>query len=194
MDKVVIPLQIVMGYLIGSIPFAVIIAKMKGVNIKKAGSGNPGAANVFREVGKPYGILVWLFDTAKGAIAMLIAHRVFHSHLFFVALVGIAGVSGHCWSVFLGFKGGKGVATSGGVFLYLLPWAFPIVIVAYFLIQRKPRSIPVVVSGFVISLALIFWIYHEEWKWLAPVMAIFLGVSAIANREAIREMGKGRKR
>ncbi|MBA7640862.1 Glycerol-3-phosphate acyltransferase [subsurface metagenome] len=183
-----------MGYLIGSIPFAVIISRMKGVDIRKVGSKNPGAANVLREVGKPYGIIVWILDTAKGALVMFISHRLFHSHLFFVALVGIAAVVGHCWPIFLKFRGGKGVSTSGGVFLYLLPWAFPIVIVAYFLIQRKPRSITIVVSGFVISLALIFLIYHREWRWLAPALAIFLVVSGIANMSAIKEMREARKK
>lgn len=194
MDKLLIMLQIIMGYLIGSIPFAVIISRMKGVDIRKVGSKNPGAANVLREVGKPYGIIVWILDTAKGALVMFISHRLFHSHLFFVALVGIAAVVGHCWPIFLKFRGGKGVSTSGGVFLYLLPWAFPIVIVAYFLIQRKPRSITVVVSGFVISLALIFLIYHREWRWLAPALAIFLAVSGIANISAIKEMREARRK
>jgi len=192
MDRMIIILQIIMGYVIGSIPFAIVISRMKGVDIRRLGSKNPGAANVLREVGKPYGILVWILDTAKGAFAMLIAHKVFHLHLFFVALVGIAAVAGHCWSIFLKFKGGKGVSTSGGVFLYLLPWAFPIVIIAYFLVQRNPRSIAVVASTFVISLAFIFLIYHSEWKWLAVAMIIFLIVGAIANISAIKEMREER--
>ena len=194
MDKLLIISLIIMGYAIGSIPFASIIARIKGVDIRKVGTKNPGAANVFRQVGKPFGIIVWICDTAKGALAMLIAHRLFHVHLFFVAIVGIAAVIGHCWPIFLKFRGGKGVSTSGGVFLYLLPWAFPIVIVAYFLIQRKPRSIAVVVSGFVISLTLIFLIYHREWRWLAPALAIFLVVSAIANISAIKEMREARRK
>ena len=130
MNTVKIILLITMGYWFGAIPFALIIAKLKRVDIRKVGTKNPGAANVFRQVGKPYGILVWVLDTAKGAAAMAIADKIFHIHLFYVTLVGIAAVAGHCWSVFLRFRGGKGVATSGGVFLYLLPWAFPIVIVA----------------------------------------------------------------
>jgi glycerol-3-phosphate acyltransferase PlsY len=188
MNVLKIVLLVVMGYFFGAMPFALIIAKLKRVDIRKVGTGNPGAANVFRQVGKPYGILVWLLDTAKGACAMAVADKLFHVHLFYVALVGIAAVAGHCWSVFLRFRGGKGVATSGGVFLYLLPWAFPIVISAYFLIQRRPRSILVVTSGFAVSLALIFLIYREHWRWLAPALAIFLLVSGIANLQAIREM------
>lgn len=187
-------LLIIMGYFFGAIPFALVIAKLKHVDIRKVGTKNPGAANVFRQVGKPYGILVWVLDTAKGACAMLIADRLFDVHHFFVALVGIAAVAGHCWSPFLRFKGGKGVATSGGVFLYLLPWAFPIVIAVYFIIQRRARSIIVVTGGFIVSLALIFLIYWEHWRWLAPALAIFLLVSGIANLQAIREMRIKRRR
>lgn len=193
LDIILKVLLVVMGYLIGSIPFALIIARIKKVNIKEVGTKNPGAANVYRQVGKSYGILVWILDTSKGACAMLVADKIFHLHLFFVTLVGIAAVAGHCWSLFLGFKGGKGVATSGGVFLYLLPWAFPIVIAVYFLIQRRPRSILVVTSGFVVSLVLIFVIYHTHWRWLAPALAIFLLVSSIANRSAIIEMRNKRR-
>ncbi len=183
-----------MGYIIGSIPFAVLISKMKGINIRSVGSKNPGAANVMREVGKPYGLVVWILDTAKGALAMFISHKLFHSHLFFVALVGIAAVVGHCWPVFMRFKGGKGVSTSGGVFLYLLPWAFPIVIITYFLIQRRPRSILVVTSGFTISLILILVIYRSEWRWLAPALAIFLIISGFANISAMKEMRDRRRK
>ncbi|OQX56177.1 MAG: acyl-phosphate glycerol 3-phosphate acyltransferase [Candidatus Cloacimonas sp. 4484_209] len=191
--KITIIALVIMGYVIGSIPFAIIVSRLKGIDIRKVGSKNPGAANVFREVGKPYGIIVWAFDTAKGAFAMLIAHRIFHLHLFLVTLVGVAAVVGHCWSMFMRFKGGKGVATSGGVFLYLLPKAFPFLIIAYFLVQKKPRSIPVVVSGFAIPLGLIFLIYHRDWRWLLPALAIFLTVGVIANISAIQEMREKRK-
>jgi glycerol-3-phosphate acyltransferase PlsY len=194
MNVLKIVLLVIMGYLFGAMPFALIIGKLKRVDIRKVGTGNPGAANVFRQVGRPYGILVWLLDTAKGACAMLIADKLLHVHLFYVTLVGIAAVAGHCWSMFLGFKGGKGVATSGGVFLYLLPWAFPIVIAAYFLIQQRPRSVLVVTSGFAVSLVLIFFIYREHWRWLAPALAIFLVVSGIANMQAIREMRVNRRK
>lgn len=194
MNVVKIVLLIIMGYFFGAIPFALIVAKLKRVDIRKVGTKNPGAANVFRQIGKPYGILVWLLDTAKGACAMAVADKIFHVHFFYVALVGIAAVAGHCWSMFLGFKGGKGVATSGGVFLYLLPWAFPIVIATYFLIQRRPRSVLVVTSGFVVSLILILVVYWRHWRWLAPALAIFLVVSGIANIQAIREMRNKRRK
>ncbi|RKZ24474.1 acyl-phosphate glycerol 3-phosphate acyltransferase [bacterium] len=183
-----IGLALVMGYLFGSIPFAIIVSRIKGIDIRKVGSKNPGAANVFREVGKPYGLLVWALDMLKGIIPMWIARDFLNLHPFFVGLTGIAAVAGHCWSIFLRFKGGKGVATSGGVFLYLFPWFFPIAVVTYFAIQRAPRNPVVVISGFVFALGLALFIYRRFIHWALPFFIIFLIVGIIANREALREM------
>ena len=189
-------LALLIGYLFGSIPFAILISRMKGIDIRKVGSGNPGAANVFREVGKPYGLLVWALDMAKGALPMWIARDFFHIHPFFVGLTGVAAVAGHCWSVFLKFKGGKGVATSGGVFLFLFPWFFPIAVGTYFLVQKAPRKPVVVISGFAIALAIGLIIYRRYISWALPFFIIFLIVGIIANLDAIREMrneGMGKK-
>ncbi|NOZ64090.1 MAG: glycerol-3-phosphate acyltransferase [Caldiserica bacterium] len=109
--------SLLLGYLFGSLPFAVIVSWLKGINIREVGTKNPGAANVYREVGKPYGILVWILDTLKGVVPMIIANTVFHLPFLIVAASGSLAIAGHCWSIFLGFKGGKGVATMGGVTL-----------------------------------------------------------------------------
>ncbi len=143
--------SIVLGYLLGSISPAYLLTWLvKKKDIRTLGTGNPGAANVYREVGKAFGILVWLIDTAKGCLAMMIAKAwSFHTNLFppqnlqllFLTLVGSAAVLGHSYSIFLRFRGGKGIATAGGVVLYLLPKVFLVVIVLYFLAQRLgPRS------------------------------------------------------
>ena len=113
------------GYLLGSIPFAVIIARIKGVDILKVGSGNPGATNVRRAVGKSAGNLCFLFDTLKGAAAagwpQLSALDA--SNPFGLAIIGLfAAIMGHSYSVFLKFRGGKGVATTIGGLLTLMPW------------------------------------------------------------------------
>jgi len=184
-----------MGYILGALPFAVIVSKLKGIDIMKVGTCNPGAANVFREVGKVPGIFTWLGDTLKGVLAMLIAHRLMHLHLFFVALVGIAAVVGHCWSIFIGFKGGKGVATSGAVFFYLVPKFFPIGVVAYFLTQKiAPRSATFVIATFAICFGLILFMYREIWQWLLPALLIFLLVGILANLDTIREIKERRRK
>ncbi|MCK4421418.1 glycerol-3-phosphate acyltransferase [candidate division WOR-3 bacterium] len=188
---------IALGYLFGSIPSAILIARLRGVNIKEVGTGNPGAANVYREVGKVWGILVFLTDIVKGIIPMLITDHLlkvptYNIHqLFWVGLVGIAAVAGHCWSVFLDFKGGKGVATTGGVLLYLFPKFFLIGIVAYFLMQKSPRNAKLVLPVFILVLAILVFLYRETLPWIIPFLIIFLIVTLIANRRALRELKGG---
>ena len=120
------------GYLLGSVNFAVLVAKRHGIDILKEGSGNPGATNVKRVLGKGPGNLVFALDALKGAagtyLPFLLADAVSPGAPRFEVLVaGLAGtLLGHCFSCFLGFKGGKGVASTIGGLLVLLP--FPIVI------------------------------------------------------------------
>lgn len=118
---------IISSFLIGSIPFGKIIASFKGVDITKEGSGNIGATNVFRVVGKGWGVLVLILDALKGAIPTLVSLYIYRSNIlnFFLpeayVFVGVASILGHIFSPFVGFKGGKGVATSLGVFTVLTP-------------------------------------------------------------------------
>lgn len=184
-----IVVAIILGYVLGSISFAVIIARLvKGIDIRQVGTKNPGAANVMREVGKVWGVLVWLLDTLKGVAAMLIAHRILEVHLFWVMMAGIAAVIGHCWSIFLTFRGGRGVSTAGGVLFYIVPKAFPFCLVLYFLIQKKaPRSFWAagLAIAFFFALALLF--YRVHLHWLGPAVGIFLVVGFTVNIPTIRE-------
>jgi len=119
-------LAIIIGYLLGSIPFAYLAGRLiKGVDIRQAGGGNMGALNTMREVGTAAGLGVLLADIAKGAVAVLIAQWLGLS-LIFVFITGFAAVVGHNWPVFLKFKGGMGAATAMGVLLALAPLAFAI--------------------------------------------------------------------
>lgn len=105
------------GYLIGAIPFAVIIARLKGVNIFELGSGNPGATNVLRNLGKPAGYACFLLDALKGftAASWPLLWFSLGEHQATLAVVGLlAAILGHSCSVFIGFRGGKGVATTIG--------------------------------------------------------------------------------
>ncbi|MFH1382943.1 MAG: glycerol-3-phosphate acyltransferase [Chloroflexota bacterium] len=114
-------ITVVLSYLLGSIPFAYIIGRLfKGIDIRKVGDGNVGSVNAYQEIGPAAGLLVLAFDIAKGVAAIFIAQH-FVSQ-FVVLLAGLAVVAGHIWPVFLGFKGGRGEATTGGVLLTLLPW------------------------------------------------------------------------
>jgi acyl phosphate:glycerol-3-phosphate acyltransferase len=112
------------AYLLGSIPFGLIFAGLFGSgDVRKSGSGNIGATNVARVAGPLAGILTLVFDTAKGAAAVLLAARIAHESAAWMMLAGLAALVGHCFPVWLKFKGGKGVATAFGVFLALCPAA-----------------------------------------------------------------------
>jgi acyl phosphate:glycerol-3-phosphate acyltransferase len=113
------------AFAIGSIPTGLIIAKLNGVDIRKTGSGNTGATNVSRALGKKAGFVTLILDALKGSAVALIPQIIAVSNpknAFQIAcFLGLLAISGHCFSPFLRFKGGKGVATSLGVFLILAP-------------------------------------------------------------------------
>src|SRR5215475_4910310 len=117
-------LLIAAAYLLGSIPFGLILAKiLGGKDVRKSGSGNIGATNVTRVAGPAAGILTLLLDAAKGAAAVWLTGRFSEQSAATIMLAGIAALVGHCFPVWLKFKGGKGVATALGVFLALAPLA-----------------------------------------------------------------------
>src|SRR5437867_6146522 len=118
-------LAIVAAYLIGSIPFALILARRWGASdLRLVGSGNLGAANVMRASGVTAGLLVALLDMAKGAASVWLAERV-GTGAALPAAAGLAAIIGHIYPIWLRFRGGKGVATACGVFSILTPLAVP---------------------------------------------------------------------
>ena len=117
-----------LSYLVGSIPTSYIFAKFsRGIDIRNYGSGNVGATNVYRTVGKLPGLLVLILDILKGVVAVIFITKTFYrpvGNIDFAAYqlaIGLAVVIGHDWTIFLKFKGGKGVATSAGVLFILCP-------------------------------------------------------------------------
>lgn len=120
---------IVGAYLLGSVDFAVIVARLRGVNIYDAGSGNPGASNVFRTVGKKAGAAVMVLDLLKGTVAVLAGTAAGGSVVG--AAAGLAAVVGHCYPVFYRFRGGKGAATLGGAVFAVSPIAGVVLLVAF---------------------------------------------------------------
>jgi acyl phosphate:glycerol-3-phosphate acyltransferase len=115
-------LEIVLGYLAGSVPFAYLLARRKGIDVRIAGSGNVGATNVLRTTGTGRAVAVMALDVAKGAAAVLIAHLA-TGGASLAALTGVAAIVGHIYPVWLRFHGGKGVAVAAGVFSVLSPIA-----------------------------------------------------------------------
>jgi len=112
--------SIVFGYLAGSVPFAFLLARRRGVDVRVAGSGNVGAANVMRTTGAGRAVAVMALDVAKGAAAVL-AVQLAADSAWVAALTGVAAIVGHIYPVWLKFHGGKGVAVAAGVFSVLTP-------------------------------------------------------------------------
>ncbi|MHB8500238.1 MAG: glycerol-3-phosphate 1-O-acyltransferase PlsY [Candidatus Acidiferrales bacterium] len=113
------------AYLLGSIPFGLLLGKLFGAaDVRNAGSGNIGATNVARVAGPLAGILTLLLDAAKGALAVFLAARLSNESATWMMVAGLCVLVGHCFPIWLGFRGGKGVATAAGVFLVLCPLAF----------------------------------------------------------------------
>jgi len=112
-------LIILLGYFLGSIPTAYIAGRLKGKNIRQTGDGNVGAANAFRQLGAKTGTAVFFVDAGKGILAILIAQAA-SLPLAVILSTGVITVMGHNWSVFIGFKGGRGESTAIGVLLTLI--------------------------------------------------------------------------
>jgi len=114
-------LRLLAGFAIGAVPFAVIAVWGTGINILKAGSGNPGFNNVWRVSSFPRGLFTLIGDLSKGALAVALVTSAGDPEWIRWS-VALAAVAGHCWNPFLGFSGGKGVATMAGAMLLLEPW------------------------------------------------------------------------
>lgn len=162
----VLPFLLTAGaaYLMGSLPTGYLVARAKGIDIRRVGSGNIGATNVFRILGKPAGIFVLLVDALKGALAVLVLPGLALSFAggadpAWLALVAALGaVLGHNYTCWLGFKGGKGIATSAGVLAALVPWAFLITLATFLVTLAVSRfvSLSSILAAAVLPFAVAF--------------------------------------
>lgn len=157
-------LTLVAGYLLGAISFAVIIARRYGVDILKEGSGNPGATNVKRVLGKRPGNLCFALDALKGFVAAgwpLVVYR----HEEWAVTLGVIGIiaaiAGHSYSVFIGFKGGKGVATTVGGLLAVSPYVILIGAFVWVLIFYTTRYVSLASICLGVSLPLSAWLLDQ---------------------------------
>ena len=138
-----------MAYLLGSIPTGFLVARARGVDIRTVGSGNIGATNAFRVLGKGLGIFVLLMDALKGWVAVQIGAQLVNQLLPGAPLdnlritAGIAAILGHNFTCWLNFKGGKGIATSAGVLIALVPWALLIILSIFIILFVTTRYVSI---------------------------------------------------
>jgi glycerol-3-phosphate acyltransferase PlsY len=167
------------AYLLGSIPFGLILAKLVGGrDVREEGSGNIGATNVARVAGPVAGMLTLILDAGKGAAAVLLAGRLSNESAAWMMIAALAALVGHCFPVWLKFKGGKGVATAAGVFLVLCPPAFLGAVILFILIVLYWRyvSLGSISAAAAMPLLIYFlWAPHH-----APPLVITFGTLAAA--------------
>ncbi len=149
---------VVLSYLIGSVPFGLLIAKTKGQDIRKLGSGNIGATNVLRCLGKPLGITCFVLDVLKGFLPAFVFPMLGKTGADFPSigiLFGAAAILGHNFPIFLKFKGGKGVATSAGVLLGVAPLAVVIGLLTWVVVFKVSGyvSLGSIIAALVVVLA-----------------------------------------
>ncbi|MCS6868497.1 MAG: glycerol-3-phosphate 1-O-acyltransferase PlsY [Thermus sp.] len=183
---------LLLAYLFGSVPAGVLVARTYGVDIRKVGSGNIGATNVLRTLGPGPALVVAFFDVFKGGIAVLIARAV-GLEGWLLGGVALAAVLGHNYSLFLGFRGGKGVATSFGTLLFLDPalalWTLPIGLSVMLLTRYvSAGSMTGGVAATVLALAL------GRPPWLAATVALMALLIFWTHRENLRRLQAGTER
>jgi glycerol-3-phosphate acyltransferase PlsY len=174
-------LVLIAAYLLGSIPFGYLIVRTRtGTDVRESGSGGTGATNVSRRAGKLAGVVTLLLDAAKGALSVLLARWLATDDFgvtWWVTAAAILAVIGHCFPVWLGFRGGKGVATGVGVFLSLSPLAVACAAVIFILVVVATRYVSL---GSILATAtfpLFVWllsVYVKPNADLAPVMTAAL--------------------
>ncbi len=193
-------ISVLCSYLIGAIPFSFLIAKANKVNIFEAGSGNPGASNVLRTAGKKAGILAYTCDIGKGMVAIVIAYNIMKSSVYMSATLvvcAIAVIVGHMYSIFLKFRGGKGVASGCGVMLMLCPISLLSALVFFFIaLALSKKTIAIGSTCAAVVLPIFLSVYHFflhtlyrpffniDYKYLLPttlLVMVFIIIKHIPN-------------
>ena len=179
---------LLIGYFLGSINFAVLVAKYKGLDLFSLGSGNPGATNVKRTMGAFWGNTVFLLDFSKGYLAVFLTQSILGLEGFNYDLLGILGllgaILGHSFSIFLKFRGGKGVATTMGGLLALTPWVLVLGLVVWLMVFFSTRVVAIASIVFAISLPISFYFLHDlpDVRWIfCIVLAILIVVRHYSN-------------
>jgi glycerol-3-phosphate acyltransferase PlsY len=199
-------LLLLVAFLIGSIPTGILISKSKGIDLRKIGSGNIGATNVLRAMGKEAALLTLLGDITKGILAIFIAklglkigmisNSIFQieqsnfNEQLFEGLIGIAAILGHNFSLFLKFKGGKGVATSLGVLLIYSPYVALFIITIWLLVVKWSRysSLGALVAFGILPFSF-YIIDNSKEKIIVSIMISFL--IFIKHRDNIKRLFQG---
>jgi glycerol-3-phosphate acyltransferase PlsY len=185
-------LLIIFGYLLGSVPWGLLISRIKGIDIRKVGSGNIGGTNVVRGLGLKWGLLAGVLDVLKGVIPIFLATK-FLSLDWQIVSVAIAPVLGHIFPVWLNFKGGKGVATTVGVLFVLLGWQKLLILLLIWLLILAVFQIMSFTNLLLVSfLPLAFWLSYLSLAHFVLGL-VLLALIWWAHRENIQRLKEGKE-
>lgn len=189
MEKIIV---IIISYLLGSIPFAYIMTRLlKGIDIREVGSGNVGSTNALRTAGKTVAVTALTGDLLKGFVAVWLGMHYGGDGL--AAGCALAVVAGHCWPVFLSFKGGKGIATTAGVLLYLMPKMFIILVLIFILIVILSRYVSLGSITVAVLFPLLTFIFNDSAS--ISIMSFILMLMVVyRHRKNIKHLLDGTER
>lgn len=183
---------LVASYLLGAIPTSWITVRLvKGQDLRRLGSGNLGATNLYRQLGWKFAVPVGLFDLAKGAVPVMVFGPMVGGGPLAAALLGVVAVIGHVFSIFVGFKGGKGVATGAGVVLGLAPWAFVVALVVWIVTVWLTGyvSLGSVLAAAVLPAAV--WVLSPGRREMVWLFALIAGAIIVFHRSNLQRLRAG---
>lgn len=194
---------VLLGYLIGAIPFGILAGRMaRGVDLREHGSRRTGTTNALRTLGLGWAVAVFVLDVAKGAVAVVLAQALYQAGAagtseWVAAAAGVAAVVGHNWSVFIGFRGGRGVATSAGGLLVISPWTLAAIapLMAIVVLQSRYVSLGSVVAAAAAPAVTALLATIGVVGWAAVAYALATGLLIIASHgDNLRRLRDGTER
>ena len=186
-----------LAYLVGAIPTGYLLARLKGVDIRKVGSGNIGATNVYRCVGKSWGIITFVLDFLKGYVPAVVLPLLIQrwtnepSHASLSVLYGCLAVAGHNWPVYLRFRGGKGMATGAGALLGFAPLVMLIGFVSWLVFFLATRYVSLSSMLAAIVIAVSAWPLYTEYKLIPATLTIMCAVIIWRHKGNLRRLLAG---
>lgn len=189
-------LLVIFGYLLGSVPFGLLYGRLAGVDVRRQGSGNIGATNVNRLLGKKLGLMTLASDLLKGLLPLLIAAQILgprEDAPLWIMLTGLGAFIGHCWPIYLKFSGGKGVATALGVFFYLAPLHTLVAIALFIATVRLGGYVSLGSITAALSLPVLIWLSNgaDPRFFVATIIALLI---VLKHRVNIRHLLQGREK
>lgn len=197
-------LVIILAYLIGSVPFGYLIVRLTGGgDVRQTGSGGTGATNVSRRAGKAAGILTLILDFLKGALGILLVARLLDGRMtyqaadYVITAASVAIIVGHIFPVWLGFRGGKGVATGAGIVFTIVPLVALVAVVIFVVVVALTRYVSLASITAVVTLPLLVWLEHRLYQPVLGVQSVLITtvlaalLIIFAHRENIRRLLRG---